>query len=102
MPGPDPGPFDAVDAGSVPAVAAFEGADSTFASGSPFDGAPKGWSVFLGLSRLGGSALSGDDDGAHAEVVQGAIDVLLAVVAIGGHGPRWTAGACADAVDRWG
>jgi hypothetical protein len=34
--------------------------------------------------------------------VQGAIDVLLAVATVGGHGPRWTAGACADAVDRWG
>src|SRR4029453_6830365 len=51
---------------------------------------------------LAGSAFSGDDDGAHAEVVQGVIDVLLAVAAVGGHGPRRAAGPGADAACRWG
>jgi hypothetical protein len=75
------------------AVAAFEGADPAFASGAPFDGAPKGWSVFLGLSRLGWCAFAGDDDVADAEVVQGVVDILLAVAAVGGDDSRRAAGA---------
>ena len=38
MPGPGFRSFEAVEAGAVPPVSAFEGADPTFASGSPFDG----------------------------------------------------------------
>lgn len=44
---PDLGAFGAVDAGAVPAVSAFEGADSPFASVAPLDCSPKRWSVFL-------------------------------------------------------
>ena len=45
--GPDPGAFGAVDAGAVPAVAAFEGADAAFAAGAPLDGSSEGGSVFF-------------------------------------------------------
>jgi hypothetical protein len=98
--------FEAVQAGAVTAVSAFEGADPAFASGSPFHGAAEGWSVFEGLSSLGGSALAGDDDVADAEVVLGVVDVLLAVAAVGGDDPRRSAGASVDAFDgrreTWG
>ena len=76
--GPDPGAFGAVDAGAVPSVAAFEGADPAFASGAPFDGAAERSSVLLGLSGLGGSAFARDDDVAHAEVMQCVVDAALA------------------------
>jgi hypothetical protein len=106
MAGPDPGSFDGVDSGAVPAVAAFEGADPAFASGSPFHGAAEGWSVFEGLSSPGASALAGDDDVADAEVVQGVVDVLLAVAGVGGDDPRRSTGASVDAFDgrreTWG
>src|SRR6478752_2995113 len=37
--------FEVVQAGSVPAVSAFEGADPSFASGSPFDGSAESAAV---------------------------------------------------------
>ena len=40
--------FEAVQAGAVPPISAFEDADSTFASGSPFDGSAER-SAFLDL-----------------------------------------------------
>ena len=88
MSGPDPGAFGGVDAGAVPAVAAFEGADAAFAAGAPFDGSSERWSVFLGSAGLAGFALAGDDDGADAEVVQVVLDAFLAVAAVGGDGAR--------------
>ena len=47
--------------------------------------------MFLFSSGLSGFAFAGDDDGAHAEVVQGVVDGLLAVAAVGGDG-AWRAG----------
>lgn len=40
--GPDPGAIGGVDAAAIPAVAAFERADSAFAAGSPLDVAAEG------------------------------------------------------------
>lgn len=100
--GPDPGSLGAVDAGAVPAVAAFEGADSAFAAGAPLHGSSKRSSVFLGLSCLAGSALAGDDDGAHPELVQAVVDAVFAVAAVGGDRARLATGAPDDPLDRWG
>ena len=77
MSGPDPGSFDGVDPGAVPAVAAFEGADPAFAAGSPFHVSAERSSVFVGLSGLAGSAFAGDHDVADAEVVQVVVDGWL-------------------------
>jgi len=57
--GPDPGAFGAVDAGAVPAVAAFEVADAPFDAGPPFNGAAEGFSVFLGSPCLRWFAFAG-------------------------------------------
>src|SRR5262245_17694323 len=97
--GPDPGAFGAVDAGAVPAVAAFEVADAAFAAGSPFDGAAERLSVFFGAPRLRRFAFAWDHDGAHAKTVQGVIDGLLAVAAVGGNGPWDALGAFDDPFD---
>ena len=59
MSGPDPGALGVVDAGAVPAVAAFEVADAAFASCAPLDGSLEGWSVFFGSSGLSGFAFAG-------------------------------------------
>ena len=72
--GPDSGAFDAVDPGAVPAVAAFEGADPAFASGSPFDVAAEGSSALVGLAGLAGLAFAGDHHGADAQVTQVVLD----------------------------
>ena len=102
MSGPDPGSFGSVDAGSVPSVAAFEGADPAFDAGSPLHGSSERPSVFLGLSGLAGFALAGDHHGADAQVVQGVVDLLLAVAAVGGDGAGRAAGAAGDPFDRGG
>ena len=49
---PDLGAFGAVDAGAVPAVSAFKGADPGFASGPPFHRFPEYPTAFLGMSGL--------------------------------------------------
>ena len=100
MPGADSGSFGAVDAGAIPAVAAFEGADAAFASGAPLDCSPEGWPVFLGSPGLGRFAFAGYHDRAHAEVVQGVIDTFLAVAAVGGDGAWRARGSCLDPRDR--
>ena len=88
MSGPGAGAFGAVDAGAVPAVAVFEVADWAFASGSPFHGAAKRWSMFLGASGLRWSALAGNHHVGDAEVDQLAVDLGFAVAAVGGDGAR--------------
>src|SRR3954464_15053514 len=57
--GPDPGAFGGVDHGSVPAVAAFEVADPSFAAAPPLDVSSEGSSSFVGLSGLAGSGFAG-------------------------------------------
>ena len=99
MSGPDPGALGVVDAGSIPAVAAFEGADTAFTSGAPLDGSPKRGSVFGGSSRLGRFAFAGYHDRAHTEVVQGVLDAFLAVAAVCGDGGGRTQ---ANAENGWG
>src|ERR1700746_1115287 len=79
--GPDPGAFGAVDAGAVPAVAAFEAADAAFGPGAPFDGASEGFSVFFGASGLRGSTSAWDHHGRHAEVVKLLVDLGFAIAA---------------------
>src|SRR4051812_47346448 len=91
--GPDPRPVEAVQAGAVPAVAAFEAADSALATGAPLDDSAKGRAVLGGLTGLAGSALAGDDDGPDSEVVQVVLHAGLAVAAVGGNGVRVAAGA---------
>src|SRR6478752_3143186 len=61
--------FEVVQAGSVPAVSAFEGADPSFASGSPFDGSAESAAVLDLAAGGAGSALAGDDDRADPDVV---------------------------------
>src|SRR4029450_2531587 len=70
VPGPDPGSVGTVDAGAVPSVAAFEGADPSFDTGAPFHRCSECSLVFLGLSDLAGSARAGTHHGPHAAVVQ--------------------------------
>jgi hypothetical protein len=58
MPGPDSGSFGAVDAGAIPAVAAFEGADAAFASIRHGDELPCGAGLLM-PRRLGRLPSSG-------------------------------------------
>ena len=102
MSGPDPGSFGAVDVGSVPSVSAFDGADPAFDSGPPLDGSAERSSVFLGLSGLAGSALAGDHHVPHTQVVEGVVDLLFPVSAIGGDRAGWPAGAPGDPFDGGG
>lgn len=53
VPGPDPGSFGAVDAGAVPTVVSFEGADAAFAAGAPLDCSSERWPLFFGAPGLG-------------------------------------------------
>ena len=55
--------------------------------------------MFFGLPDLTGSAFAGNDDGAHAERMQGVIDAFLSVAAVGGHGARCASGAGDDPLD---
>src|SRR5215475_15682715 len=57
--GPGPGAFGAVQAGPVPPVPAFEGADPAFAAGPPLDGTAERWPALGGLAGLAGFALAG-------------------------------------------
>src|SRR5215207_3687014 len=100
--GPDPGSVGSVDAGAVPSVAAFEGADPAFDAGSPFDRAAERSSVFCGLSGFAGFALAGNHHGADTQVVEAVVDLLLAVAAVGCDGTGWPAGAPGDPLDRGG
>src|SRR5918994_4676389 len=99
---PDPGAFGGVDPGSVPSIAAFEGADPAFAAGPPFHVSPKRSSVFLGLPGLGWSASAGDDGVFDSEGVQGVVDGFLAVTAVGSHGPWCPTCPFLHAFDRRG
>src|ERR671919_863439 len=82
--GPDLGAFEPIEAGAVPPVASFEGADAGFAAGAPFDRSAERAAVFVGLAGLAGSALAGDHHGAHPELVQLVLDAGFAVAAVGG------------------
>src|ERR1700730_16119799 len=94
--------FEAVQAGAVPAVSAFEGADPAFASGSPFDGAAKCW-AFLDLLAGGtGSALARDHDSADTQVGEVVFDGGFAVPAVSGHRPGRATGPGSDPLDRRG
>lgn len=100
MPGPDPGSFGAVDAGAVPTVVSFEGADAAFAAGAPLDCSSERWPVFFGAPGLGGSAFTRYHDRTYTEVVQVIFDAYLAVAAVGGDGAGRASGACGDPFDR--
>jgi hypothetical protein len=84
--GPDAGPVEAVEAGAVPAVAAFEAADPALAAGSPLDDPAEGRSVLDSLAGLAGFALARNDDDWDSEVVEIVLDASLAVAAVGGDG----------------
>src|SRR3954451_23064416 len=77
--GPDPGPVEVIEAGAVPPVLPFEGADPGLATGAPLHGSAERPAMFVGLAGLAGSALAGDHHGPHAELVQGVLDAGLAV-----------------------
>ncbi|CLS49110.1 Uncharacterised protein [Mycobacterium tuberculosis] len=98
MPGPDPGSFGAVDAGAVPTVVSFEGADAAFAAGAPLDCSSERWPLFFGAPGLGGSAFTRYRDRTYTEVVQVIFDAFLAVAAVGGDGAGRASGACGDSV----
>ena len=72
--GPGFGSFEAVQAGAVPAVSAFEGTDPTLASRSPFDGSTEGSASFQLLSGQAGFPFAGNDDAVHADVGEGVVD----------------------------
>ena len=94
--------FEAVQAGAVPAVSAFEGADPAFASGSPFDGSAE-CSAFLDVLAGGaGAALARDDDSADTELGQCLVGGRFAVTTVSGHGLWCTTGAGFDSLDRRG
>ena len=63
MSGPDTGPVEAVEAGAVPAVAAFAAADPALATGAPLGDLAEGRSMLGGLADLAAAAFAGDDDG---------------------------------------
>src|SRR3954470_18278005 len=86
--GPDACSIEAVEAGAVPAVAAFEVADAAPAGGAPLDDSAECRAVFGGRSGLAGAALARDDDGSDPEVVQVVVNAGLAVAAVGGHRAR--------------
>jgi hypothetical protein len=71
---PDPGTFSGVDHGSVPPVAAFQGADPSFAAGAPFHVSSERSLSFLGLSGFTGSTFAGNHDLLDPELVQGIVD----------------------------
>lgn len=100
VPGPDPGSFGAVDAGAVPTVVSFEGADAAFAAGAPLDCSSERWPLFFGAPGLGGSAFTRYRDRTYTEVVQVIFDAFLAVAAVGGDGAGRASGACGDPSDR--
>jgi hypothetical protein len=58
-------PLPAVQAGAVPAVAAFEVADPAFATGAPLDQLAEAAAVLDGLAGRGGGGLAGNRDRAH-------------------------------------
>ena len=59
-------------------------------------------SMFLGLSGLARFAFAGDHHGAHAQLAEGVVDLLLAVAAVGGDGAGRAAGTAGDPFDRGG
>ena len=91
--GPGPGTFGGVDHGSIPSVAAFEVADPSFAASTPFQVSSERSLSFVGLSGFAESATAGNHDLLDAEVVQGVVDGLFAVTAVGGHRLRCPPGA---------
>src|SRR3954470_20708272 len=100
--GPDPGAVEVVEAGAVPAVLPFEGADPGLATGPPLHCSAERPAVFVGLASLAGSALAGDHHGPDPELLQVVVDAGLAVAAIGGHGPRTPPSPGDDPPDRRG
>ena len=52
--------------------------------------------MFFGLSGLAGSALAGDHHVPHTQVVEGVVDLLFPVSAVGGDRAGWPAGAPGD------
>src|SRR5215207_6890175 len=100
--GPDPGPVEVIEAGAVPPVLPFEGADPGLATGPPLHGSAERPAMFVGLASLAGSALAGDHHGPDAELVQVVLDAGLAVAAVGGDGPRAPPGPGDDPSDGWG
>lgn len=92
--------FGAVDAGAVPTVVSFEGADAAFAAGAPLDCSSERWPLFFGAPGLGGSAFTRYRDRTYTEVVQVIFDAFLAVAAVGGDGAGRASGACGDPFDR--
>src|SRR6185437_2681647 len=66
VPAPDRRSLPAVQAGAVPAVAAFEVADPAFAAGAPLDQLAEAAAVLDGLAGGGGGGLAGNGYRAHA------------------------------------
>src|SRR5206468_3980228 len=101
-PAPDRGALAPVEAGTVPAIAAFEAADASLAAGSPVHQPTEPGTVFDGPSGRRGGSLAGDGDGAYAERGQFAVDGCFAVAAVGGDRCACSPGAAADPLDRGG
>jgi len=95
---PGAGAGEAAEAGAVPAVLTFQGGDSAFGAGAPFDECDEVIGRFDRSAGLAGLALSEDGDKVDTEFGEVVIERCLAVAAIGGdrrgarHRPRrWPA-----------
>src|SRR6201997_290348 len=81
---PDPGAFGGVDAGAVPAVAAFEIADPALTSSSPFDGAAERFSMLFGPPGLRRFAFTRNHYVGDTNVGELLINAGFTVAAVGG------------------
>jgi hypothetical protein len=72
------------------------------AAGAPLHGSAERPAAFVGLAGVAGSALAGDHNGAHAELVQLVLDLCFAVAPVGGDHARPAPGAADDSPDRGG
>jgi hypothetical protein len=82
-----------------PTRIAVEGADPGFATGSPLDCSAVHPAALVDLAGIARSTLARDHHGADPAIV---LDAGLAVVAIGGDGPRAPPGPADDPPDRGG
>ena len=92
---PGAGSVDAVDAGSVHAVAAFEGGDAAFGAGAPLDQPPERGLPFDLTPGGGGFGLAGDRDLGDAQAGELVVGAVVSVTAVGDNGP----GDLADPTD---
>jgi hypothetical protein len=100
--GPDSGSFEAIEAGAIPSVSAFEAADPAFAAGSSLHRLAGRRPVFDVLPGFARFTFAGDHHVAYPEVVEVILDAFLAVATVGGDGTGRAPGAADDPFDGRG